>query len=100
MKPNRSPIKQTEYLTQYEEHQKLAWGMKWWPILFAERTQELIPNDGSCIYKTIDTISGPFTPIVDIMYGGHIQNGFDRVCEGLKQEAESKQIDASKSVVN
>ncbi len=88
MKPNRSPITQTEYLTQYVENQKFAWGMKWWPILFAERTQEVTPEGNGCRYETTDTITGPFTPIVHWLYGRQIQDGFDRVCQDLKSHAE------------
>ncbi|MEQ9298975.1 MAG: SRPBCC domain-containing protein [Cyclobacteriaceae bacterium] len=90
MNLGRKPIKQTEYLTQYVEGAKIAWGLNWWPLLKAERTQTLSLHKGGCQYETVDTIKGPLTPIVHAIYGQRILAGFERVCEGLKNYAEAK----------
>lgn len=92
MEVGKSPIQQTEYLTQYQEGRLIAWGMNWWPFLKAERLQTLSEIPEGCRYETIDTISGPLTPIVHMIYGRRIQAGFDRVCQGLKKYAEAKAI--------
>lgn len=90
MNPGKEPIEQTEYITQYVAGKKIAWGMNWWPLLKAERTQTLSIHEDGCQYETIDTIKGPLTPLVHMIYGDRIQDGFERVCEGLKNYAEAK----------
>ena len=89
MKPGQKPINQTEYLCIYEAPNQIAWRMNWGFMLKAIRTQELVETqDEKVKYITIDTISGMLTPLVHLLYGKHIQNGFDRVAHELKTYAE------------
>ncbi len=90
MNPDRKPIVQTEYLRQYEEGETISWGMNWWPLLKAERTQTLTFGENGCRYESVDIIKGPLTPLVHAIYGKPIQSGFERVCEGLKGYSEAK----------
>jgi len=96
MNPGKKPLDQTETLCEYQAPVKIAWEMNWplplpLPILLkAKRTQEVIRIDDSrCIYKTVDTIQGLLAPIVDLLYGKHIQNGFERVATGIKEYVET-----------
>ena len=89
MKLGAPPISQTEYLTQYEEGRIIAWGMKSGLFLKAERVQSLTDHGDHCTYESVDIIEGALTPIVHFLYGCHIQAGFDRLCSGLKEYAES-----------
>jgi uncharacterized protein YndB with AHSA1/START domain len=88
--PGKRPTQQTEYLRMLDSDLMIiSWGMKWGFLLNALRTQQVYPNGNHCSYQTEDVIRGPLTPIVHLIYGKHIQRGFERVCEGLKEAAES-----------
>ena len=89
MKPGKSPILQTEYLTKLNPPNELAWGMDWGGFLKAERIQRLTSlPDGKIQYFTEDCISGILCPIVDLIYGKYIQLGFESVASSLKNYAE------------
>jgi len=88
MKEGTKPLLQKEIMIRYNPKSDFSWGLNWGVFLKAERVQRLVEKDNLTIYLTTDTISGPLTPIVDLLYGKKIQNGFERVAKGLKAYAE------------
>lgn len=89
MKPGKSPILQTEYLSKLNQPHELAWGMNWGWFLKAERVQQLTKHaDGKVTYFTEDVIYGLACPLVHLLYGKHIQNGFEKLAIALKKYAE------------
>ena len=91
MKKGRKPILQTEYLSLLNPPIELAWGMNWGIFLKAERIQRLIPmQSGTTRYFTEDIIEGMLSPVVHLMYGKSIQNGFNQVAQSLKRYVEQK----------
>jgi hypothetical protein len=84
------PIQQKEYLSRFHPENEFAWGMKWGLFLKAERVQKLIDHDhDKTIYFTEDVIEGPLSPIVNMIYGKSIQQGFDALAQGLKKQMET-----------
>ena len=89
MKPGKSPLAQTEYLSKLNPPNELAWGMNWGWFLKAERVQRLTRQpDGKVTYFTDDVIYGLACPLVHLLYGKHIQNGFEKLALALKKYAE------------
>jgi len=89
MKGGKSPIRQKEYITKFDPKKEFAWGMRWSFLLKAERVQKLTaPTDGETIYYTQDIIEGFLSPIVHILYGHHIQSGFNKMSLALKKHLE------------
>ena len=79
------PIQQKEYLSRFHPKDELAWGMSWGILLKAERVQRLSDlGHEETIYFTEDVIEGPLSPIVHLIYGKSIQNGFNALAKGLK----------------
>ena len=79
------PIQQKEYLSRFHPKDELAWGMSWGIFLKAERVQRLSDlGHEETIYFTEDVIEGPLSPIVHLIYGKSIQNGFNALTKGLK----------------
>ncbi|MCG8308850.1 MAG: SRPBCC domain-containing protein [Cytophagales bacterium] len=90
MKKDRKPIRQVEYLLRFDPPLELAWGMNWGFLLKAERIQRLrTDRDGYTEYFTEDIIAGLLSPIVHLIYGRSIQNGFEILAKGLKRFAEN-----------
>jgi hypothetical protein len=90
MKPDRKPIAQTEYLSAYEPPYQMAWGFKWGPFLKANRIQQLTLVNNQTEYYTEDIIEGPLAPLVHLLYGRHIQRGFELLAKALKDYVEGK----------
>lgn len=93
MKPDRKPIAQTEYLSQFNQPETLAWGFSYGWILKAMRTQQLIAiNDMQTKYINEDIIEGLLSPVVHMLYGKWIQKGFDEISVALKTYMENHVI--------
>jgi len=89
MRENRKPIRQVEYLTRLNPKQELAWGMNWGIWLKAERTQRIVRVSSTTVrYETEDRLRGLLCPLVHLLYGRHIQNGFEKMAAALKNHIE------------
>jgi hypothetical protein len=85
-------IRQKEWVRVVEPESELAWGMTMGhPILLrAHRSQTLTPLDARTTrYETVDEMHGILVPLVKMIYGKHIELGFDALVEGLRIRAES-----------
>jgi hypothetical protein len=85
-------IRQKEWVRVVEPESELAWGMTMGhPILLrAHRSQTLTPLDARTTrYETVDEMHGILVPLVKMIYGNHIEHGFDALVEGLRIRAES-----------
>jgi uncharacterized protein YndB with AHSA1/START domain len=90
MKPNRKPIAQTEYLSVFQQPERLAWGFSYGWILKAMRTQQLIVvNENKTKYINEDVVEGLLSPLVHALYGRWIQKGFDEISLALKNYMEN-----------
>ena len=82
----------TERVCAFEKPRLLAWSRKFgasW-FLFVVREQHLEPiNDTSCSYHNVDLLSGVFSSIVSLFFGGYMRRGFSDVGVGLKLRAET-----------
>ena len=82
-------IVQTEYLTRFIPKDELAWGMRWSIFLKAERVQQIrVDTDSNVSYFTEDIIEGILSPLVHLIYGKSIQEGFDKLAHSLKKYLE------------
>jgi hypothetical protein len=90
MKKCKKPIMQTEYLSKINTPHEFAYGINWGIFLKAERVQSLRKANGHSIYFTEDVIEGLMCPIVHLIYGKSIKNGFERVAQGLKNYMEKQ----------
>ncbi len=89
MKLNQKHIIQTEYLLLFEAPGAMDWGMDWGLLLKARRVQRLrIISPVVTEYFTEDKIWGLLSPLVHKLFGRHIQSGFERMAEELKQYVE------------
>jgi hypothetical protein len=79
---------QHETLTIWEENRALAYGViAWW--LNAERVQYVAPLAANrCRYYTYERTSGVLSPLVRLLYGRRIFNGFTANGLALKKRAE------------
>ena len=89
MQENKSPIIQKEKLLRFEPETEIAWGIDFGPFLKAERVQRITKTSDGVSYFTEDVIWGLLSPIVNLIYGKHIQKGFERVANGLKSYCEN-----------
>jgi uncharacterized protein YndB with AHSA1/START domain len=90
MKPNRKPMVQTEYLSVFQQPERLAWGFSYGWMLRAMRTQQLIiVDENKTKYINEDIIEGLLSPIVHVFYGRWIQKGFDDISLALKNYMEN-----------
>ncbi len=82
----------TETVCAFEKPRLIAWSRKFgasW-FLFVVREQHLEPvSDTSCSYHNVDLLTGVFSPIVLLFFGGYIRRGFSDVGEALKLRAET-----------
>jgi len=84
-------IEQTEHIRVLEEGHKVCWGIDTTTPEFnsGERCQWLEPlPEGGTRYITEDLIEGTANPLVTLLFGEAVQNGFDAVALALKQRAE------------
>lgn len=82
----------TETVCAFEKPRLVAWsrklGASW--FLFVVREQHLEPiSDDSCSYHNVDLLSGVFSSIVSLFFGGYMRRGFSDVGVGLKLRAET-----------
>lgn len=90
MTKGRSPVLQKEYMSRFSSAGEFAWGMNWSIFLKAERVQRLIDTEPEkTLYFTEDVISGLLSPLVHLIYGKSIQNGFNALAIGLKRHMEA-----------
>ena len=85
-------IRQKEWVRVVEPESELAWGMTMGhPVLLrAHRSQTLTPLDARTTrYETVDEMHGILVPLVKMIYGRHLERGFDRMVRGLKTRAEA-----------
>ncbi len=82
----------TETVCAFEKPRLIAWSRKFgasW-FLFVVREQHLEPvSDTSCSYHNVDLLTGVFSPIVLLFFGGYIRRGFSDVGVALKLRAET-----------
>jgi len=90
MKKGKNAIMQTEFISKINSPHEFAYGMNWGIFLKAERIQRLSRTNGHTIYFTEDVIKGVLCPIVHLIYGKSIKNGFERVALGLKTYMEKR----------
>ncbi len=90
MWPGRFRI--TETVCAFEKPRLVSWSRKFgasW-FLFVVREQHLEPvSDTSCNYHNVDLLTGVFSPIVLLFFGGYIRRGFSDVGVALKLRAET-----------
>ena len=82
----------TERVCAFEKPRLIAWsrefGASW--FLLAVREQHLEPiSDTNCSYHNVDLLSGVFSPIVSLLFGGYMRRGFSDVGVALKLRAET-----------
>ncbi len=90
----RLTLTQVEYVrevTPPEPVGRLTWGIRtatpW--LLRAERVQTVTPiSDRWCRYTTVDTIGGALEPVVALLFGRALDEGFNAMAEALRQRAE------------
>ena len=82
----------TETVCAFEKPRLVAWSRKFgasW-FLFVVREQHLEPiSDTSCSYHNVDLLSGVFSSIVSLLFGGYMRRGFSDVGVALKLRAET-----------
>lgn len=83
---------QEEVLQDIKAPDRLCWGVSMLGgAIVGARTQELEPlPGGGTRYTTVDTISGPLSWLVHLLFGTSLNVGFSGVAEGLKKAAESR----------
>jgi hypothetical protein len=86
-------IRQREHVREVCEGERLRWGMKlgarW--LLSGERDQriESLGADGSR-YTTEDAITGALAPLVWLIFGPSLEDGFASMTRALKREVERR----------
>jgi len=70
---------------------RVAWGIRtavpW--LLRAERVQTITPlGEARCRYTTVDTIGGLLEPLVTMLFGPALDEGFTTMAEALRRRAE------------
>lgn len=84
------PRRQVETLRRWAPGEELRWGMTMGPAWFfrAERSQRVEPlGPDRCRYISEDAFAGLFSPVVEALYGGKVQRGFDALGAGLARAA-------------
>ena len=90
MHPGKKPIVHRAHISILEKNRKVSWKMNWGFLLKAERTQSITElEDGYCVYYTDDVNAGLLAPIVNLLYGKKITEGFKSIARSLKIRAES-----------
>jgi hypothetical protein len=87
------PRRQVEELRRWAPGDELRWGMSMGPAWFfrAERIQRVEPlGSERCRYVSEDAFAGCFSPIVEALFGGKVQRGFDALGAALKRHAEGR----------
>lgn len=82
-------VSQREWVRAVEEEQRLVWGYGWGPFIWAERVQTLSEVDGMTVYTTVDTIGGLLGPVVHLVFGAALDEGFAAMTDALKRRVEA-----------
>lgn len=85
-------LRQRERIRSLDPPQLLAWGMTMGHrvLLIARREQRLeVLGADRCQYLTTDTMSGLLAPVVGLLFGGLIRNGFNAMAVALKERSEA-----------
>ena len=85
-------LRQQQRIQSLEPPRLLAWGMTMGhrALLVARREQRLkVLGADRCRYVTTDTMSGLLAPLVALLFGSLIRNGFSAMAAALKERAES-----------
>jgi hypothetical protein len=88
----RAPRKQVEILRRWAPGEELVWSMTMGPAWFfrAERVQTVEPlGPTRCRYVSEDAFAGLFSPVVEALYGGKVQRGFDALGAALARRAQA-----------
>lgn len=86
----KPPRRQVEFLRAWAPGERLVWGMTIGPAWFfrAERVQRVEPlGPERCRYVSEDAFAGAFSPVVEALYGGRVQRGFDAMGAALVRRA-------------
>lgn len=79
---------QREVLEEAVAPQRLVWGMvmgtRW--LLWARRVQRLDPVASGTRYETVDTIGGLLSPLVELLFGARLRNGFAAMATSLDEQ--------------
>lgn len=79
------PVDQVETVRAVEPNERLVWGVTigahW--LLHAERVQTLTPEGGGTRYRTDDAIGGLLSPVVHLLHGRSLHDGFTAMAEAL-----------------
>ena len=86
----KPPFERREVLRRWEPGEELRWNMTIGPrwLFRAERFQRVeVLGESRCRYVTEDAFAGLISPIVQLLYGGRVQRGFDAVAKALERRA-------------
>jgi len=89
----RFKMKQPEEIRAVEPPNLLAWGMTLGTrfLLSAHREQRLQAlGPTRCRYDTSDAFRGLLAPLVVLLFGRFVRQGFNNVAQALKERAETK----------
>ena len=82
---------QRERVATVEAPRQLDWGVRMLGgAIVGMRTQKVEPlGDGQSRYTTVDTITGPLAPLVEMLFGDSLRVGFAGVAAGLRGASET-----------
>ncbi|MFO7561396.1 MAG: SRPBCC domain-containing protein [Enhygromyxa sp.] len=89
----KAPRRQVEILHRWAPGEELCWGMTIGPAWFfrAQRVQRVEPlGPARCRYVSEDAFAGLFSPVVEALFGGKVQRGFDALGAALRRHAEGR----------
>lgn len=92
VKLGRLKRKQPEVIETVEPPHLLAWGVTMGArfLLIARREQRLeVLSETRCRYLTTDATTGLLTPLVALLFGRFIRQGFNEMAAALKTRAEA-----------
>jgi hypothetical protein len=92
MKENDKRV-QKEEVCIIDKPERLSWNMKMGSsiILAAQRDQFIeVIDANSCTYETTDSFQGLLTPVVMGLFKQHIESGFNKLAQKLKERAEAQ----------
>ena len=90
--PGRPPRRDPERVDSVVANAELVWTsllLPFW-VLRTQRIQRVIAMaDGRTRYTTVETMSGPLSPLVWLFAHAKVQRGFEATAQALRQRAES-----------
>lgn len=84
-------LTQVEHVREVTPPTRIVWGIRtavpW--LLRAERVQTVTPLGARrCRYATVDTIGGLLEPLVALLFGRHLREGFESMAQALRRRVE------------